>query len=350
MTCSKNGRRFVAACYFATTRKTAGAIRKKYLHDSREIALNGADGFCFFVNQRLTMDQENSLSEQLPDSDVDIFSLDRIRHLLHTPLGSIARLEYLGIELTKEEQLSFLNATKLDVSTQLDRIERSQESILAAILRASSSSLSQTVKLGEELSSQLSSMLWKPSAYTRAPETPPTCLIDVPLLCMLHRSILMGTSVIDSSLGVLRQVFVVVKSRRTSDRFDPPPPEDVPGLLHQWLSDWREGYESLKIAPRDAKIERIARFYYGLLEIHPFLDGNGRIALAVLDQAGLELLGTGASPRIRAEAAAHNSALRAANHGDLDPLTKLVRKAFSQTDAVVGPDNDGGTSMTRELH
>ena len=43
-------------------------------------------------------------------------------------------------------------------------------------------------------------------------------------------------------------------------------------------------------ASREDKIAALTNFYYELLRIHPFTDGNGRVADALFDQAARELL------------------------------------------------------------
>ena len=64
------------------------------------------------------------------------------------------------------------------------------------------------------------------------------------------------------------------------------------------------------------------------MTIHPFIDGNKRLALAVVDLAAVELLGRGISAEPPAEAVAHLDALLTPRGGDLTELARFVRAAL----------------------
>ena len=61
---------------------------------------------------------------------------------------------------------------------------------------------------------------------------------------------------------------------RYGDRFEYASPEETPGLMSD-LVDWYNAAEQKgKLSP----VELAALFHYRYIRIHPFEDGNGRIA------------------------------------------------------------------------
>jgi hypothetical protein len=95
---------WVAAVFFPPTHQTFTEVRKKFEKDLRGVAANGADGFIFFVNQSLSPGQRATL-EGFADTPVEIYHLERMRHMLDTPGGGYAiRREYLRRKMTLEER------------------------------------------------------------------------------------------------------------------------------------------------------------------------------------------------------------------------------------------------------
>ncbi len=93
----------------------------------------------------------------------------------------------------------------------------------------------------------------------------------------IHRIILSGIE--DRWAGIYRQTQVYIRGAAT----EPPPPQEVPwrmGKLIQWLGSI-QGEHPAKIA---------ADFHFRFVEIHPFIDGNGRTARLLMN---LILLGHG---------------------------------------------------------
>jgi fido (protein-threonine AMPylation protein) len=78
----------------------------------------------------------------------------------------------------------------------------------------------------------------------------------------------------------------------------------------------------------DAVVTLLATFQYRFAAIHPFVDGNGRLARIVIDQAARELLGLGVGRELTTNRELYNSGLRQANQGDLGPLEALVKAAL----------------------
>lgn len=81
----------------------------------------------------------------------------------------------------------------------------------------------------------------------------------------------------EETVGVLRKSQVVVKNSQTGEvTFRPPPAIEVPFLLADFL-DWINSDESLDV--HAALVAGSA--HYEIVRIHPFLDGNGRVARAM---------------------------------------------------------------------
>lgn len=75
------------------------------------------------------------------------------------------------------------------------------------------------------------------------------------------------------------------------------------------------------------KLLAIAQFHARLLAIHPFADGNGRLARQLLVQQSLDLLGA-IDPSLLDRGAAYREALRGAiDDDDTDALADLIRRA-----------------------
>jgi fido (protein-threonine AMPylation protein) len=100
----------------------------------------------------------------------------------------------------------------------------------------------------------------------------------------------------------------------------PPPAEQVPGLMAQWVR-WLEG-EGYSYHP----VVRAAIAHHGFVAVHPFIDGNGRCARLLLN---LQLLRDGYAPAflLREWKLRYLQALQAADAGAYSPLVNLVGQA-----------------------
>lgn len=81
----------------------------------------------------------------------------------------------------------------------------------------------------------------------------------------------------DEQVGEYRKTQVVVKNSQTGEiTFRPPPAIEVPFLLNDFIQ-WMNGATNEDIHPA----LKAGIVHYELVRIHPFLDGNGRVARAV---------------------------------------------------------------------
>ena len=119
MTLSSDGKRWIGAVYFPRGQQSFPDIKKKFAHDLDGMKANNAEGLAFVTNQELRLGERKILTELMPEVDVQIYHLERIASLLNTPSFYGIRMEFLDIEMSKEEQLSFF----ADQDQRLARIE-----------------------------------------------------------------------------------------------------------------------------------------------------------------------------------------------------------------------------------
>lgn len=105
--CSKDELKMIGAVYFPRREKTFADIKNKFLNDLDGVKANGVDGIVFVTNQELTLKQRKELSDLGKESVVELYHLERIANLLDNPINYGIRFEFLDIEFTKEEFLSF---------------------------------------------------------------------------------------------------------------------------------------------------------------------------------------------------------------------------------------------------
>ena len=149
----------------------------------------------------------------------------------------------------------------------------------------------------------------------------------------LHAVILHGIQADDAGTYRRERVRVVGSSRIF------PNPLKVPELMAEFVRD----VQAADVSP----VIRAARAHYGLVAIHPFIDGNGRTARLLMN---LILIGSGYPPALipvesRAE---YYAALETANGGDLGPfeafITERVRLAVSDLLGLLEGDAEEGNA------
>jgi Fic family protein len=108
----------------------------------------------------------------------------------------------------------------------------------------------------------------------------------------------------------------------------PPPPQDVPKLVDEWLHWWHERHLELRGKEKGEIINGLAELHHRFLSIHPFMDANGRIARSITDQAARELLNQSIGPEFVGDARAYYLALSEADNGRLTPLANRIGVAL----------------------
>lgn len=107
--CFYEQKKWIASCYFPRIQKTLNEIMVKFKNDIDGMAKNQADGFVFLTNQELTLSERDSLINESHSANVNIYHLERISSILDSPRCYGIRLEYLDIEMTKEEQIAYIS-------------------------------------------------------------------------------------------------------------------------------------------------------------------------------------------------------------------------------------------------
>ncbi len=107
MILSFGGKRWIGAVYFPRGQQTFSEIKAKFIHDISGVEVNNVEGLAFVTNQELRLSERKTLTAISSKVDVQIYHLERIAALLNTPSYYGVRMEFLDIEMNKEEQLSF---------------------------------------------------------------------------------------------------------------------------------------------------------------------------------------------------------------------------------------------------
>lgn len=124
MVLSYGGKKWIGGVYFPRGQQSLTDIKDKFTHDIAGANTNDATGFVFITNQELRLAERKILSELDADTDVQIYHLERIASILNTPTYYGVRMEFLDIEMTREEQLGFF-------STYAQRINRLEDTMQA---------------------------------------------------------------------------------------------------------------------------------------------------------------------------------------------------------------------------
>ncbi len=127
--CNRGDVKFVVGCYFARGKQSFSDIAKKFKSDFEGVSKINAKGFIFATNQELSLGQREELKKFIDkDIEIEIFHLERISAMLDKTENYGIRLEYLEIEMTKEEQISFYALTTNQISHLIKLIQDKNKS------------------------------------------------------------------------------------------------------------------------------------------------------------------------------------------------------------------------------
>lgn len=321
--CAKDGNKFVGACFFPTTEKTYAQIKKKFLDDFEGVEKNAADGFVFVTNQRISPTERKELKALGGGAEVDVFHVERIRLLLDNPRGYGVRAEYLRRTMNSEEQIAFFAEWRLTESRALRELVVSVDALSTTqslLVRKFDASKASAIVAGGE-TKQVEGVGAGTAVNISAK-------LSVGLVCAVHRALHLG----DSAAGRLRDVVVWIGPpgcRQDEARFTPMAPAGVASALANIIDIWNAQYVELAKAPSNERIKSAVDFHHAFLNVHPFVDGNGRIArflLALQLEETCGLLFSGEDLPSKEYA----SALVAADNGNLVLLRELITRLVSQ--------------------
>ena len=147
MILTNNGTKWVGAVYFPRGQQCFTDIKSKFNHDLEGVKQNNANGIVFVTNQELRLSERKELTEIDEDIDVQIYHLERLAALLNSPTNYGVRMEFLEIEMSKEEQLAFF----ANQNQKIANIEASLEKLTIGLEEYKLSKSLPDVKLIEEI-------------------------------------------------------------------------------------------------------------------------------------------------------------------------------------------------------
>lgn len=121
--CTKDDINWIAACYFPKEQKSFKDLKSKFTEDFKGVEKNDVEGFIFITNQELTLGQRSELLKHSNAIEIEIYHLERISHILNRPENYGIRLEFLDIELLKEEQFSYFVSKDIELKKLSTMVE-----------------------------------------------------------------------------------------------------------------------------------------------------------------------------------------------------------------------------------
>jgi len=119
--CYNGETEFLIAVSFSKNELSWSKVKQKFKNDFDK--LSGQKGFVFFTNQEITVKKREELKKIDKKTEIEIYHLERISQVLNSPSCYGIRLEFLDIEMTKEEQISFINSRDSVLHEISNRIE-----------------------------------------------------------------------------------------------------------------------------------------------------------------------------------------------------------------------------------
>lgn len=345
--CKKGGWSYVGAVYFAPIPKAFKSIKTKFIGDYKGVAKNGANGIIFMTNQKLTPSNKKTL-QSIADKDgakCIILDNEALRVLLDSALGLPIRLQHLKIKLSEDEQIAFF-------SKQQNKLPQLFDFYSKGIIDALSAKIDECCEIRgqeKEVLGEMYSFAQRTMAYMQ--DTPPksdktklvfpksidisTKELDSDILKFIHKVMLYETG--SPELGEYRTHQVWIGSPKSSPEkaaYIPPKPDQVFELTNKLLSKWREEYDkTLALKSKKQKIEKIALFHSEFLRIHPFLDGNGRVARFILNQQISEILNENRHVIIE-DKPSYFYALNESQKQNYEPLIKIITQAVYGNETI----------------
>lgn len=125
--CKRDGIKWIAAAYFPRGQQSFNAIADKFMQDLAGAETNQVDGFAFITNQELKLSERDQLKKSADGIEVELLHLERVASILDSPQCYGIRLEFLDIEMIKEEQLAYIAARDVII----ERFQTALETIVS---------------------------------------------------------------------------------------------------------------------------------------------------------------------------------------------------------------------------
>jgi hypothetical protein len=330
--CDRGRRLWLGAVYFPPLTKNFQEIKEKFKFDLNGAVEHNREGIVFITNQRLKISERSHLKEIALEQkkECEVYDIERIRGILDVPTGYGVRVAFLRIPMGIDEQLAFFARRENVIESAVERNTEELKRLAAQItsLQVGQRAVAETMAVISNSSVEMPPIrLVDPLAmgdiYVPHKATPVSLNFTPELIMYVHR--LVGFELPSRMIGVYRDQSVYVGMAGTSLTEAvhlPPPASKVPELLKALCDNWCKTFSTLQ-SEKD-KVQALANFHYKFLSLHPFLDGNGRVARALLMQQSLDLFGSVNMSRFD-RGVLYNQALAAANKGDLTPLEGLIQ-------------------------
>jgi fido (protein-threonine AMPylation protein) len=345
--CKKGGRTYLAAVYFAPLPKTFRSIKAKFEGDYKGVKKNKVDGIIFMTNQKLTPSNKKTLQSIATKDKANciIYDNEAIRGLLDSALGLPIRLSHLKIKLSKADQISFFSKQQNRLPQLFDTYSKGIISVLSAKI----DECCDTKSIDKSKIDDIYAFAQQTMAFIQdTPKKSDKRTIEFPKdieisiqnlnsesLKYIHKAMMFESG--SKEIGTFRTHTIWVGAPNSSPEkasYVPPKPELVPQLTEKLLEEWRKDYPNVLNAKKKTfKIQRIVKFHNDFLSIHPFLDGNGRVARFLLNQQASELLNITEQVIIE-DRPSYYDALNEGQNGNLKPLEKIVTIAIYGTDII----------------
>jgi Fic family protein len=229
--------------------------------------------------------------------------------------------------MTAEEQLSWAAESDSQTAKALSANTRELLALRASVERLSAGQSHIMRTLQTLPASMATPDLISVSSFAKNDGfSPVTAALTPELVLLFHR--LTCFDLPSRAIGRLRTAAVWLGNMegRRATHIDPPPASEVEVRLTTLCKEWRDILPGL--TTRLQKLKQVAIFHAGLLLLHPFLDGNGRTARAILMQQCLDLFGR-ADMTLMNKGADYYAALQEADHGKFDALVAVLEPIVS---------------------
>ena len=130
----KDGKRYIIASYFPKNQQRFSVIKNKFKDDLVGLESNFAKGLVFCTNQELTLGERDELINLAAPLRCEIYHLERIASILDSPPAYGVRLEYLDIDMSKEEQLAYFDWLEKKKSSEFIEEFTKQNQYLANLI------------------------------------------------------------------------------------------------------------------------------------------------------------------------------------------------------------------------
>lgn len=147
--CEKDDEKWIGAAFFPRGQQTFAKTKAKFRRDLAGVGANHAFGLAFVTNQRLSIGERKELEQIAATVEVDILHLDRIASVLDSPACYGVRLEFLDIEMSRDEQLAFFAHRDASIQQLQESLDLMLEKIHSIASRSASGDDSVSVPLEE---------------------------------------------------------------------------------------------------------------------------------------------------------------------------------------------------------